>query len=84
MRGKQICCVYLKINFKNGEEKVINATLNSSSELQKLYWNITLEYITGNKILMLKLNGNYKMVLISSDSLENQKSLYLPFLLLNK
>lgn len=28
-------------------------------------------------MLILKLSGNYKMVLISSDSLENQKSLYL-------
>lgn len=32
MPGGQIYCVYLKINSKNGEEKVINATLSSNSE----------------------------------------------------
>lgn len=32
MPGRQIYCVYLKTNSKNGEEKVINATLNCNSE----------------------------------------------------
>lgn len=40
--------------------------------------------VTGNKILMLKLRSNYKMVIIGSDSLEDEKSLYLLILLLKK
>lgn len=32
MPVKQIYCVYLKINSKNEEEQVINASLNSNSE----------------------------------------------------